>query len=178
MKTIELRNRGRFQLTIFEPYDDGSVNLVITDPGKPKYLIDAVPNDGGFDVYKFNRETGVMDLFFILNIELETDERGVPSPYMVSKLFENCVFYLEGNHVPNMANIKVEMGDRVVCDYCNEDFTNSKLQGGFLFGSYATCPNCAPRALRDAKKYGELNRITKTCPEGMTFKEFVLTLCR
>ncbi len=40
-----------------------------------------------------------------------------------------------------MEVIWLEMGDRVVCDYCNADFTDSDESGGIYgFGSKAICP--------------------------------------
>lgn len=38
--------------------------------------------------------------------------------------------------------IVADCGDMVLCDYCDEDYTNSEEEGGFLFGSYAICPKC------------------------------------
>lgn len=70
----------------------------------------------------------------------------------------------------------IEMGDSVLCDVCNTDFTNSEESGGFLFGSYAYCPRCAPRGLRTIQETGEERYIRAMCPPDVSFKEFVLGL--
>lgn len=70
-----------------------------------------------------------------------------------------------------------DIGDRVVCDICNRDYTNDLVtQGGILFGSKAVCPNCAPGLEESAKIYDEEDYITDRCPAGMTFREWVLGL--
>jgi hypothetical protein len=75
----------------------------------------------------------------------------------------------------NSANVNVfDIGDTVLCDMCNKDFTNSNETGGFIFGSYAVCPDCAPRILKDVKKFNESENIKATCPEGVSFKNFIL----
>lgn len=67
-----------------------------------------------------------------------------------------------------------DMGDTVICDQCNEDYTNSDEEGGFIFGSHAYCPNCAKDSLPRIKSYGEEKFIKARCPEGMSFKDFVV----
>ena len=68
----------------------------------------------------------------------------------------------------------IDIGDSVVCDYCNADFTNSDEVGGVLVGSYAVCPHCAPKALETAKKCHE--PVDAICPEGVRFKDWVLKI--
>lgn len=75
-----------------------------------------------------------------------------------------------------MKTIHINIGDEVICDWCSDDFTDSDAKGGFLFQSKATCPTCAPGIEASAKKYGEERFIRERCPDGMTFKEFVLRL--
>ncbi len=67
-----------------------------------------------------------------------------------------------------------DMGDTVICDQCNKDFTDSGESGGFIFGSHAYCPDCGRAALPRIKGYGEEKFIKATCPRGMSFKDFVL----
>jgi hypothetical protein len=67
-----------------------------------------------------------------------------------------------------------DMGNEVICDQCNKDYTNSDMQGGFIFGSHAYCPECAKESLPRIKSYGEENYIKAYCPEGMSFKDFVI----
>lgn len=70
----------------------------------------------------------------------------------------------------------IDIGDTVLCDQCNKDYTNSDEKGGFLFGSHGVCPDCAPRMMKDIEKYHEEDYIKATCPEGMSFKDFVIKL--
>ena len=67
----------------------------------------------------------------------------------------------------------IDIGDTVVCDLCNTDFTASDESGGILFGSYAACPKCTPRLEADAQKYNEENNIVGRCPEGVSFADWV-----
>lgn len=69
--------------------------------------------------------------------------------------------------------IRVEPGDTVLCDYCNEDYTKSSTSGGLLFQSKAACPSCAPRIQREAEGHGETNFIRARCPEGKSFADWV-----
>jgi predicted amidophosphoribosyltransferase len=41
--------------------------------------------------------------------------------------------------------IKVDVGNDVICDICNADYTDSEELGGILIGTYAICPECAKR---------------------------------
>lgn len=73
-----------------------------------------------------------------------------------------------------VATTKVfDIGDTVVCDLCNEDYTDSDAEGGITMGSYAICPECAPRIIRNAEETGEL---VVHCPAGILFKDWVLEL--
>lgn len=69
-----------------------------------------------------------------------------------------------------------EVGPIVVCDCCGEDWTNRTESGGFLFGSNAYCPTCAPVRLVKIKGYKEERYIKAYCPSGMSFKDWVLKL--
>lgn len=69
--------------------------------------------------------------------------------------------------------IRIEQTDLVLCDFCGTDYTDSDEQGGLLFGSYATCPKCVPKVLRDSARYGERGRIRASCPEGKSFADWV-----
>lgn len=67
----------------------------------------------------------------------------------------------------------IEVGAIVVCDVCNEDYTNRHDEGGFIFGSYAYCPACAKSHLPAIEGYGEANLIRARCPSGVSFCKFV-----
>lgn len=68
------------------------------------------------------------------------------------------------------------IGDVVLCDMCNKDYTNSDEVGGFLFGSKAVCPCCAPRMMKDIVKYEEESFIKAKAKEGESFRAFILDL--
>lgn len=69
---------------------------------------------------------------------------------------------------------EIDLGNKVFCDVCNGDFTNSDEQGGFVFGSKGYCPKCAKERLPAIKGYSEENYIKAFCPENMSFKDFIL----
>lgn len=61
---------------------------------------------------------------------------------------------------------QINIGDTVVCDFCNEDYTESLVAGGLIVGGYAVCPKCErPSMLADADY---------VCRPGESFKNFVL----
>jgi hypothetical protein len=60
----------------------------------------------------------------------------------------------------------IDIGDTVVCDYCNEDYTESEETGGIIIDGYGVCPKCEkPSMLVDAEY---------VCRSGETFKHFIL----
>lgn len=67
---------------------------------------------------------------------------------------------------------EVPVGRAVVCDVCCKDWTDRPEPGGFLFGSYAYCPECAVQGLRTIKAYKEEYRIVAMCGEE-SFADFV-----
>lgn len=68
---------------------------------------------------------------------------------------------------------KVPLGDIVVCDICDKDYTNSDASGGFIFGSYGYCPSCAEKGLNTIKRYNEEHYIRAFCPMDTSFADFV-----
>lgn len=69
--------------------------------------------------------------------------------------------------------ITVVPGDTVLCDLCNEDYTNSDEKGGFLFSGKAVCPKCAPDFLKSVKIYGEERFIRAQAGPDESFRDFV-----
>lgn len=67
----------------------------------------------------------------------------------------------------------IKVGDTVVCDFCDADFTSSAESGGFIFGSKGVCPRCTPKMMRAIVKYGEGYLIRAMCPEGESFADFI-----
>jgi hypothetical protein len=37
----------------------------------------------------------------------------------------------------------IDIGEMVLCDLCNADYTDSEAEGGVLMGTYSICPTCA-----------------------------------
>lgn len=71
--------------------------------------------------------------------------------------------------------IDINVGDRVVCDGCNDEYTESNEIGGILLSRSAFCPKCAVEIIVSAKKYHEEKFLTYPLPEE-TFKDFVLRI--
>lgn len=67
----------------------------------------------------------------------------------------------------------IHPGNLVFCDFCGEDWTDRIESGGFLFGSKATCPTCAPAMLKSIRDFGEENYIKATCPPTKSFSDWV-----
>ena len=70
----------------------------------------------------------------------------------------------------------IDIGEDVMCDICSDDYTNSDENGGFLFGSKAVCPKCAPRIMEGIEKYNEQSHIKGYCPKDMSFRAWCLEL--
>ena len=67
----------------------------------------------------------------------------------------------------------IDIGEMVLCDLCNADYTDSEAEGGILMGTYSICPTCAPGVIRDAERTGE---PFARCPAQTRFKDWVLQL--
>lgn len=72
-----------------------------------------------------------------------------------------------------MTKKEIELGDVVVCDICNKDFTKSKKSGGFIFMSYAYCPECSEAGMKAVEEYKETEYVKAICPDHMSFADFV-----
>lgn len=73
----------------------------------------------------------------------------------------------------DLTGLPIPVGDNVVCDICNEDFTTRTDPGGFVFGSYAYCPFCAREKLPAIRSYEEEHRIKEWAKPGEAFADFV-----
>lgn len=72
--------------------------------------------------------------------------------------------------------IRIDVGDRVICDLCGEEWTDRPESGGlFGLGSKAICPDCEQQTLADCERYGESHLIRQSCPEGKSFADWVRT---
>lgn len=74
----------------------------------------------------------------------------------------------------NNPNMDIDLGEVVVCDICGNDYTGKQDSGGFIFGSYAYCPQCAASRIKDIRRFNEEHMIRARCPEGKSFAEFVI----
>lgn len=66
--------------------------------------------------------------------------------------------------------------DVVVCDICNEDFTDSYDVGGGIIGSWAYCPKCAEKI--KPKTPNAKSVFDEEAQPHETFFEFVLRVRR
>lgn len=67
-----------------------------------------------------------------------------------------------------------DIGNIVLCDICNTNYTEKPDTGGFIFNGNAYCPVCAVRGMENIKRYSEESYIDAVCPEGKSFYQFVL----
>lgn len=73
----------------------------------------------------------------------------------------------------------IDNKDRVVCDVCSKEFTDADTEsGGFLFGSYAYCPQCAASRLPRIIGYNEESYIKAWCPSNLSYRRWVLDVLR
>lgn len=68
---------------------------------------------------------------------------------------------------------EIDIGRIVVCDSCNEDYTDSPRIGGFIFGSRAICPACTGDWMASIITNGEQRMIKAVAMEGQSFGDFV-----
>jgi hypothetical protein len=64
------------------------------------------------------------------------------------------------------------VGDDVLCDFCNADYTNLPDSGGYIVHGWAVCPACAPDFSKRTEESGEAPPEL-LCPYGMSFADFV-----
>lgn len=67
----------------------------------------------------------------------------------------------------------VKVGRLVVCDDCNEDWTDSETSGGLIFELKAICPNCAPLWIKEISRHDEERFVRARCPDNQSFADFV-----
>jgi len=72
--------------------------------------------------------------------------------------------------------IAIGNADRVICDQCGKDWTDSKTSGGFLFVSNAICPDCAENYMKGIKEYNEEHFIRSKCPGNVSFYSYIMTM--
>lgn len=65
------------------------------------------------------------------------------------------------------------LGDIVLCDMCNADYTNSDAEGGFIFAGKAVCPICAPSMMHSIVQEREEASIQCLPYDGEAFAAMV-----
>lgn len=65
-----------------------------------------------------------------------------------------------------------DIGETVLCDDCDADYTESERQGGMIFCGSAYCPDCAAEMRGLARANGEQDEVIE-CPSGVSFADFV-----
>lgn len=68
--------------------------------------------------------------------------------------------------------------NEVICDVCGKRWTDSDVSGGFLFGSYGYCPDCAEEGLKNIEKYNEQHLIKGFCPPEMSHANWIRDIVR
>ncbi len=58
---------------------------------------------------------------------------------------------------------KIPIGNIVVCDQCDIDYTSRDDRGGIILGSNAFCPSCTPKMLADVARHREEHYIRARC---------------
>lgn len=76
----------------------------------------------------------------------------------------------------DLIQIVVIPTEAVICDICDEDYTNSDISGGFLLLSKGVCPKCEPRLRASVKKYNEEWSIKGECPSGVSFADWIRSI--
>ena len=73
---------------------------------------------------------------------------------------------------PGVEIITIDPGNVVLCDDCNQDYTDSDAGGGMTFQSKALGECCAPKWREDAIKYDEEHFIRENTT-GKSFADWV-----
>ena len=96
----------------------------------------------------------------------------------------NCVVIAQSYEVslldyfPNAQVFTIDIGERVICDLCGEEWTERPESGGIAFCSKACCPTCAPKVETDAVADNETRFIRGRCPADLSFADWVRTVLR
>lgn len=73
-----------------------------------------------------------------------------------------------------MRQTQYNLGDVVLCDLCNQDYTHDQGSfGGFVFSGKAVCPSCADRFEARVKQHNEDRYIECRAEAGETFADFI-----
>ena len=67
---------------------------------------------------------------------------------------------------------------RVLCDFCNKDWTDSNVSGGIMFSGKSCCPECEPGIEETALQNDEERHITARCPRTISYSEWTEKIIR
>jgi len=70
----------------------------------------------------------------------------------------------------------IDVGNIVVCDVCDGDYTDSEECGGVLFGTYSYCPKCERELMPRICGTSEQANIRGKARPGESFKNFVMRI--
>jgi hypothetical protein len=78
-----------------------------------------------------------------------------------------------------MKTIEISDYGFVICDFCNDDYTNSGESGGMLYLNNAICPNCSKKIDEKISASGSGKSFIKArCPIYMSFSDWVKNVLR
>lgn len=120
---------------------------------------------GSFDIAELDRESLIAWLEAVPGRALQVVLISLQQPQALNY---KPVFRLAAGTKP----VVTDIGRKVECDFCGENYTDSHETGGFLFLSKAVCPRCAPDIERSATANGETKYIRARCAEGMSFADW------
>jgi hypothetical protein len=72
--------------------------------------------------------------------------------------------------------IEFDIGNLVLCDLCDKDYTFSDATGGFVFESKGVCPDCAPEFMKKIEKYHEQRFIRGVAGANEPYRDFILRM--
>ena len=72
-----------------------------------------------------------------------------------------------------MVQITINPGRHVLCDLCNQNFSDRPELGGMIVGGYAVCPLCAPSFEQELSRQNATYMIRARCPANTSFADFI-----
>jgi len=67
--------------------------------------------------------------------------------------------------------VELDLGDTVLCDICNRDWSKSKFSAGFVLGATAVCPVCQLKM----QLRGDIAYMKEAvfCPKDISFPDWI-----
>ena len=144
----------------------------------PKMLVAYVPTHANGDVTHEDVQLGVVssvnEKFVFVKYEKQLSKFGWDGTTSEATDPNDLVPF----PFPEMHVFTINVGDRVICDWCGQEWTDRPESGGLTFVSKACCPDCAPRIRADAAAGNETHHIRSECPPELSFADWVRTVLR